>query len=98
MGITTAASVGGTAYYAQGQPLLPTPALPSEAQQHTQWAVAKCLRALVPSLTPLAGQGETGLGRECFPREACSPTLCLGHFKVKFSSTNVQPMGKEKLL
>lgn len=29
---------------------------------------------------------------------ACSPTLCLGHFKVKFSSTNVQPVSKEKFL
>lgn len=25
-----------------------------------------------------------------------SPTLCLGHFKEKFSSTNMQPMTKEK--
>ena len=62
VGITTAASVEGTAYYGQGQPLQPTPALPSEAQQ---WAVEKFLRALVPPLNPLARQRENGLWREC---------------------------------
>lgn len=95
VGITTAASVEGTAYYGQGQPLQPTPALPSEAQQ---WAVGKFLRALVPPLNPLARQREMGWGESAFPWGACSPTLCLGHFKVKFSSMNVQPVSKEKFL
>lgn len=52
---------------------------------------------LYPSL-PSGRAGETGLSGEPFLRGACSPTLCLGHFKVKFSSMNVQPVSKEKFL
>lgn len=51
-------------------------------------------------LLPTLWQGREKLGwvGNTFSGGACSPTLCLGHFKVKFSSMNVQPVSKEKFL
>lgn len=53
---------------------------------------------LYPSLpSGRAGRNWVQVGSS-FSGGACSPTLCLGHFKVKFSSMNVQPVSKEKFL
>lgn len=53
-----------------------------------------------PVLLPTLWQGREKLGwvGNTFSGGASSPTLCLGHFKVKFSSMNVQPVSKEKFL
>lgn len=44
-----------------------------------------------------AVRGEEPLSSQNPSREGLwSPTLCLGHFKEKFSSMNMQPVTKEK--
>lgn len=96
-GITTAASVGGTACYCYGQPLPPPPFHKNPAIHPRLWQ--SNFRTLAVSL-PTLWQGREKLGwvENAFSGGACSPTLCLGHFKVKFSSMNVQPVSKEKFL